>query len=101
MSEVKEMPSATNHAMSAEEFAAQQEAMEFNKMAAMAQTSLDALRMMVFVKEQVALGKRISGICMGEKGQLTRILGRIFGNFIDYAGSIAPGQLQLQELYDI
>lgn len=71
------------------------------KIAVMAQTSLDALRMMVFVKEQVALSKRISGICMGEKGQLTRILGRIYGNFIDYAGSIAPGQLKLQELYDI
>jgi len=40
MSEVKEMPSATNHAMSAEEFAAQQEAMEFNKMAAMAQFNI-------------------------------------------------------------
>jgi len=40
MSEVKEMPSATNHAMSAEEFAAQQEAMEFNKMAAMCQFNI-------------------------------------------------------------
>lgn len=40
MSEVKEMPSATNHAISAEEFAAQQEAMEFNKMAAMAQFNI-------------------------------------------------------------
>ena len=40
MSEVKEMPSATNHAMSAEEFAAQQEAMEFNKMAAMCQYNI-------------------------------------------------------------
>lgn len=40
MSEVKEMPSATNHAMTAEEFAAQQEAMEFNKMAAMCQYNI-------------------------------------------------------------
>ena len=38
--QVKEMPSATNHAMSAEEFAAQQEAMEFNKMAAMCQYNI-------------------------------------------------------------
>lgn len=38
--QVKEMPSATNHAMSAEEFAAQQEAMEFNKMAAMCQFNI-------------------------------------------------------------
>ncbi len=40
MSEVKEMPSQTNHAISAEEFAAQQEAMEFNKMAAMCQYNI-------------------------------------------------------------
>ena len=40
MSEVKEMPSQTNHAVSAEEFAAQQEAMEFNKMAAMCQYNI-------------------------------------------------------------
>ena len=38
--QVKEMPSATNHAMTAEEFAAQQEAMEFNKMAAMTQYNI-------------------------------------------------------------
>jgi len=38
--QIKEMPSATNHAMSAEEFAAQQEAMEFNKMAAMCQYNI-------------------------------------------------------------
>ena len=38
--QVKEMPSATNHAMTAEEFAAQQEAMEFNKMAAMCQYNI-------------------------------------------------------------
>ena len=40
MSEVKEMPSQANHAVSAEEFAAQQEAMEFNKMAAMCQYNI-------------------------------------------------------------
>ena len=40
MSKVKEMPSQTNHAVSAEEFAAQQEAMEFNKMAAMCQYNI-------------------------------------------------------------
>ena len=38
--QVQQMPSPTNHAMSAEEFAAQQEAMEFNKMAAMCQFNI-------------------------------------------------------------
>lgn len=38
--QLKGMPSATNHAMTAEEFAAQQEAMEFNKMAAMCQYNI-------------------------------------------------------------
>ena len=38
--QVQQMPSQTNHAVSAEEFAAQQEAMEFNKMAAMCQYNI-------------------------------------------------------------
>tara|TARA_R110000803_G_scaffold37732_2_gene81398 strand:- start:483 stop:728 length:246 start_codon:yes stop_codon:yes gene_type:complete len=38
--QAQQMPAQTNHNLSAEEFAAQQEAMEFNKMAAMTQYNI-------------------------------------------------------------
>lgn len=76
------------------------------KLATMAHSAIDALRMLNFVKTKTAGGHRLSGICMGEEGQITRILGPIVGNFIDYAcleeaNSTAPGQLTLSELAEI
>lgn len=76
------------------------------KMACFANSSLDALRMMRFVKEKAEEGQKIIGIAMGEKGQFSRVLGPIMGNFIDYAplkieGQTAPGQYTLQELCEI
>lgn len=73
------------------------------KIATMAHSSLDAMRMLRFVKDQVQQGRRIVGICMGEKGQLTRILGGICGNILTYAAldassQTAPGQLDAEEL---
>jgi 3-dehydroquinate dehydratase/shikimate dehydrogenase len=69
------------------------------KIATKAHSTLDALRMLVFVKEQSK--KRIIGICMGEEGQITRILGPIVGSLFTYTGDTAPGQLTLSELIDI
>lgn len=75
------------------------------KLATMAHSSLDALRMMQFVKE-VSVTTRMIGLCMGEKGQITRILGPIYGNRITYCAvdpdsAAAPGQLSLQEHLDL
>lgn len=70
------------------------------KIATWAEKSSDALRMLLFVKQQ-AQHHKISGICMGEKGLPTRVLGPCVGNFIDYAcypDPIAPGQLTPQTL---
>ena len=72
------------------------------KIATLAHSTCDALRMLLWVREQKNI--RLSGICMGNDGQITRILGPVFGNFIDYAPleeETAPGQLTFSELQSI
>lgn len=69
----------------------------FYKIATMAHSSLDSLRMLYFVKDK----PNVIGLCMGELGKITRILGPIFQNPITYAAlglEAAPGQLQAEEL---
>ena len=73
------------------------------KMATYARTSLDALKMALFVARKSREGVRIAGMCMGSYGALTRILGPILGNFFVYAApskgkETAPGQLTVTEL---
>lgn len=72
------------------------------KIATQAQSTLDALRMLHFVK---ALGSRhrLIGLCMGEYGQCTRILAPVVGSLFSYAyldssHATAPGQLSLHDL---
>ncbi|PJD91582.1 MAG: shikimate dehydrogenase [Legionella sp.] len=72
------------------------------KIATYAQTTLDALRMLVFVKN-TAIHQKISGLCMGDEGVCTRIVGHIFGGMMTYAcleagQEIASGQLTLTQL---
>lgn len=67
-----------------------------HKIATMALSSLDALRMLNFVQKQ-----RVAGMCMGEKGRITRILGPIVDAPLVYASSgmeTAPGQPSAAEL---
>ena len=73
------------------------------KIATMANSTLDSMRILKFMLENVKKGFRISAICMGEYGSVSRILGVVFGNSIVYAPltsdlSTAPGQLPLDEL---
>ncbi|MEM1281940.1 MAG: shikimate dehydrogenase [Chlamydiota bacterium] len=73
------------------------------KISTMANSTLDALKMLRFVKENAKRGTRIVGICMGEHGHSTRILGPIFGSEIIYATlsdglKTAPGQLTADDL---
>lgn len=72
------------------------------KISTQAQTTSDALRMLhlVFALQNQ---HRIIGICMGDKGQSTRILGPVVGSLFSYAywgraQTTAPGQLSLEEL---
>lgn len=72
------------------------------KIATHANSSLDALRMVDFVKKN-ASSYKLSGLCMGEEDKITRILGPVISNFIDYAAlddnsKSAEGQLTLEEL---
>lgn len=72
------------------------------KIATHANNTLDALRMLKLVS---TLHKQsiLTGICMGEAGQCTRVLSPIVGNAMNYASleaahATAPGQLTLAEL---
>ena len=72
------------------------------KIATFANSALDALRMLQFVK---ALHKKqtVTGLCMGEHGKCTRFLSPVIGNAMCYASleeneAVAPGQLSLSAL---
>ncbi len=70
---------------------------DFYKIATMANKTTDALRMLAFVKER----QNVAGMCMGELGQITRILGPVVGcpfTFAALGQKAAPGQLQAEEL---
>lgn len=76
------------------------------KLATTATSTLDAMRMLQFVKLKNSQGYRFLGMCMGLLGQITRLLGPICGNFITYAcpdknSLSAPGQFDLQTLIEI
>jgi 3-dehydroquinate dehydratase / shikimate dehydrogenase len=74
---------------------------ELYKIATMAQSTTDALRMLQLVKKY-----RCIGICMGELGSITRILAPVFGAPWTYAPcsekqQTAPGQILLKDLVKI
>ena len=67
------------------------------KVATFANSSLDSLRMLAFVKKH----DHVAGMCMGEHGVITRILGPIVNNWFTYAAigeETAPGQLDVNTL---
>lgn len=72
----------------------------FYKIATMAHSTLDALRMLTFVQSH----PNVIGVCMGSLGQITRILAPVFGTPIMYASTDnipnPLGQLPLQTLLD-
>lgn len=72
------------------------------KMAAFANSTNDALRMLLLSKKH----PNLSAICMGEKGAFARVLGPVVRNLIDYAcvdldEKTAPGQLSVSELLNV
>ena len=72
------------------------------KFVAFAHSTLDALQMMRFVHQQTQQGKKITGICLGEKGQLASILGPMHGNLFNYIPEeIAGGNVTANELLTI
>ncbi len=72
------------------------------KIVATAKSTLDALKMLTYVKKH----KGVIGIAMGDKGFLTRLLGPFCKEPITYAalsqkGQTAPGQFSARELEDL
>ncbi|MFS8563094.1 MAG: type I 3-dehydroquinate dehydratase [Rhabdochlamydiaceae bacterium] len=72
---------------------------KFYKIATMARSSLDALRMLDFVRKNPG----VIGLCMGDLGKPTRILAPLFGTPIMYTGSLdsALGQVSLDVLLEV
>ena len=61
------------------------------KIATMAISSLDALRMLLWVKESTFQKENVVGICMGDMGGITRILSPVIGNYLNYASLQGEG----------
>lgn len=62
---------------------------------------VQALELLHFVKTHQGEKTKLVGVAMGEKGQLSRVLGPIAGHLIDYAAITkinAPGQYTLSEM---
>lgn len=70
------------------------------KIACYAENSLDALRMLAFVRANTIAGKKMIALSLGEKGTVTRILAPIGGSILTYAplDAASAGQLSLSEL---
>lgn len=71
------------------------------KIATMARSGLDALRMARFVQRMAEKGHQLIGLCMGEDGIPTRVLSPIVGNVWNYTfidTPSAPGQLSIDAL---
>ncbi|MBY0528814.1 MAG: shikimate dehydrogenase [Rhabdochlamydiaceae bacterium] len=74
------------------------------KVATLALSTLDTLRMLDYVHSESSK-EQLIGICMGDKGLATRVLGPVVGNTLDYTfldakEQTAPGQLSLDDLID-
>ena len=71
----------------------------YKKIATFANSSIDALRMVQFVKKE-----KIAGMCMGERGAITRILGPTVHAPLVYASinhKTAEGQLSAHQLLSL
>jgi 3-dehydroquinate dehydratase/shikimate dehydrogenase len=69
------------------------------KFACFANSYLDSLRMLSFVKN--AKLPNLSGMCLGPKGDITRVLGPVVGNYMNYTSLKGfMGQVPLNILHD-
>ena len=73
------------------------------KMATMAKSFSDSLRMLSILDELTQKKQKAICICMGKEGEITRITGHLFGNFLMYAPlnekeKTAKGQLTIDQL---
>ncbi len=76
------------------------------KIATKANSHEDSLRMLNLISHARKVNKNIIGICMGDKGIITRIYGPVLGSYLTFVAldkekSSAPGQLTVEELRKI
>ncbi len=75
------------------------------KICTKAESSLDVLRMLLFVKKKAEEGFQLIGLCMGEEGKTTRILSKIVGSVMTFGslkeeGGSTPCQLSANALLE-
>lgn len=73
------------------------------KIATMAQTYDDTLRMLEFINKVSKNDRGIIGLCMGQEGRDTRVYGPMYGSYLTFAclshdKSSAPGQITVKGL---
>lgn len=78
----------------------------YYKIATLARSTTDAMRMLNFTRRINQNKRHLCGLCMGEWGQATRILGGMVGQPLTFASlekgkETAPGQLTAEELLTI
>ncbi len=78
----------------------------YYKIVTFAQTTTDALRMLNFSSKYNHKERKLCGLCMGEYGQVTRLLGPIIGHPFTFAAlergkETAPGQMTAEDLMNI
>lgn len=78
---------------------------DYYKIAAKAASITDSLRLITFVREMNRVGGKITGIGLGEHGQITRVLAPVMGcpllfASLDDSCCAAPGQLPIHKLRD-
>lgn len=76
------------------------------KIACFANSTLDSLRVLLFIQEMRQKEVPIAGMCMGTLGSVTRILAPVIGSLFTYAphnekGETASGQVTLATLHKI
>jgi 3-dehydroquinate dehydratase type I len=82
---------------------AEKEGADIVKIATTANYCEDSLKMLNVIAYAAAYGVDFIGLCMGEKGKLTRIWGPVFGNYLTFAclshaKQSANGQMTIYEL---
>lgn len=55
------------------------------KIATVANSFEDSIRMMQLISKESRRGSNVIGICMGEYGRITRVLGPLYGGFLTFA----------------
>lgn len=73
------------------------------KLVTMAHSVLDSLHMLAFAKQHTKQGPPLVALCMGNAGQITRVLSPVIGNAFTYAAlnaqaATAPGQIDIDTL---